>query len=449
MAERLVREPERYVPQPSPYAREEPPVVCQIGGHDATTAALAVQALVGAAAAAAASNSHYYYHEVNLNAECPSNHVCTKHEMGAALMKRVNVAVDMLRAMRQAALASSAAAKNNDNDDDDHENVPPHENHPKLPPLFISIKTRITVDDESDQVDDFLIPFIQRLYTEAGCRRFYLHARRVYTAGLLSCKKNRLVPPLNYPAVYRVCERFPDCDFWINGGIMTIAQAKAICWGIRSDSDATLDDAFSLLHKGLPCRTCQAPHGSCVAPPPFPAPSNLRGCMLGRAVMEQPAVLARVDTDFYGATTNPSRNRRQVLQDYCDYLQHWHPPTCQSTTTTRSLQSGDEENHSTSHQAKVFCPNCGYDGTGALSSSTSLVTPPQVPQPQPVKSAKHLGRMLKPTMGLFHGVKQGGRSWTRILQALGRDPHFIQCGPALVLRLAVERMPAELLDLEF
>ena len=67
----------------------------------------------------------------------------------------------------------------------------------------------------------------------------------------------------------------------------------------------------------------------------------------------------------------------------------------------------------------------------------------------PPKSAKHLGRMLKPTMGLFHGVKKGGRAWARVLQALGKDPQFIQCGPALVLRLAMARMPGELLDLEF
>ena len=157
--------------------------------------------------------------------------------------------------------------------------------------------------------------------------------------------------------------------------------------------------------------------------------------------MEQPAVLARVDTDFYGLASNPCQNRRQVLEQYSDYLEQRYPPTCDAVRcVTGTVPNKDAT------QRVVCCPNCGYNAT-PLSTNRSNQSPQCATNAK--LSAKTLGRMLKPTMGLFHGVKKGGRSWTRHLQALGKDAQFIHCGPALVLRLAMARMSDELLDLKF
>jgi tRNA-dihydrouridine synthase A len=111
-------------------------------------------------------------------------------EFGAALMLDHDTAVQVVRSMVDA----SASGEQN--------------------PIPVSVKTRIGVDD-FDSFED-LAHFIQRL-VYAGCRRFVMHARKVYTQGLMSPAQNRTVPPLNYPCVYRLMEQFPQCDFWLNG----------------------------------------------------------------------------------------------------------------------------------------------------------------------------------------------------------------------------------------
>ena len=139
MAERLLREAERYLVDDNA-EQQDASVVCQIGGHDAATAAQAVRLL----ASTRAESNHNYCYEVNLNAECPSNHVCTKHEMGAALMKRVDVAVQMLRAMRE------AARVRNDDDDRKHINCATIKPTPLLPAFCNT--TRGTFDCSDDAV---------------------------------------------------------------------------------------------------------------------------------------------------------------------------------------------------------------------------------------------------------------------------------------------------------
>ena len=111
----------------------------------------------------------YGYDRIDLNAECPSDRVTGRREFGAALMKDIDTAVDMVKSMVETA---------------DSQTMP------------VSVKTRIGVDDE-DSMD---ILYIGRL-VDAGCRRFIIHSRKVYTKGL-SPAQNRAVPPLNYQRVY-------------------------------------------------------------------------------------------------------------------------------------------------------------------------------------------------------------------------------------------------------
>lgn len=158
------------------------PIVCQIGTNNPKHAEFATRVAQACG-----------YDRIDLNAECPSDRVSGKREFGAALMRDKDTAINVVRSMIET--SGSIAV----------------ENSTRYIP--VSVKTRIGVDD----FDSFehLLSFVQRL-VDAGCRRFIVHARKVYTQGL-SPAQNRTVPPLNYPFVYQLIERFPKCDFWING----------------------------------------------------------------------------------------------------------------------------------------------------------------------------------------------------------------------------------------
>ena len=276
----------------------EPPIICQIGGNQADLAAQVTRVVT----------RDYGYHEINLNAGCPSHRVASKRAFGAALMQDVDVAINMLREMQHGAQEESCIVENG---------CKSATNKPK--PL-VSIKLRIGVDDQDDW--EWTHQLVAQLSTV--CRRFYVHARKVHTAGL-DPAQNRRIPPLHYPRVYALCRAFPECEFWINGGIASIAQAKEICYGIspyhKSSNENTNNDeenesdngGYDNIYTGLvppghgplPCTTCRDTYGSCVTAPTI-APPNLRGCLVGRAVMDNPMHFTTLDTKFYDAKRNPT-----------------------------------------------------------------------------------------------------------------------------------------------
>ena len=120
----------------------------------------------------------------------------------------------------------------------------------------VTVKTRIGVDEE-DSLDD-TIRIVDSVY-KTGCRHIILHARKAWLNGL-SPKDNRSVPPLDYDRVYAMYEYFSDLSITINGGITTI------------------EDCLSKLQK-------------------------VKGVMLGRAIMDNPYLLASVDSMIYGENT--------------------------------------------------------------------------------------------------------------------------------------------------
>src|SRR5210317_98815 len=69
----------------------------------------------------------------------------------------------------------------------------------------VTVKTRIGIDDEHRY--EFLRRFVDVL-TEAGCRKFIVHARVAILEGL-SPKENRSVPPLKYEHVFRLKDDLP------------------------------------------------------------------------------------------------------------------------------------------------------------------------------------------------------------------------------------------------
>lgn len=211
---------------------EEHPVACQLGGSD--PAELAEAAAIVAEAG---------YQEVNLNVGCPSDRV-QSGAFGAVLMERPEIVAALVQAM-------SAAQS-----------------------LPVTVKCRIGVDDQDPR--DVLPDFIQRI-ADAGVTRVAIHARKAWLKGL-SPKENRDIPPLDYPLVLEMKERFPDLHVSVNGGI------------------ASLDEAQGFLDQGLD------------------------GVMVGRAAYHDPAaLLGPADQRIFGATT-AQKSRLEIVDAMRPYI---------------------------------------------------------------------------------------------------------------------------------
>ena len=380
----------------------EPPIICQIGGNQAGKAAAVTREVT----------QNYGYTEINLNAGCPSHRVASKRAFGAALLQDLSVAIAMLQSMNEGVRESGAN---------------------------VSIKLRIGVDDD----DDWEWTRQTVAHLSKVCKRFYVHARKVLTKGL-DPAQNRRIPPLHYPRVYALCREFPDCEFWINGGIMSIDQARDVCFGIVhsavGDDNSTStapEDVYSGLippgHGALPCPTCCQSNGSCVTPPiQATAPPNLRGCLIGRAVMDDPInLLATLDTDFYGASDNPAHSRRQVLCEYAEYLTRLYPRRCGDCFETHAQITTRPPG--VDPVANYHCPLCkqGIDERPAS----------HLGQPLPQLIHRHIiGRAFKPVQGAFCGLAGIAKPWRRFLQQAMNDKEHVNCGPGYLLLWAVRQL---------
>lgn len=159
---------------------QEHPVALQLGGNDPS-------ALAECANRAAQRG----YDEVNLNVGCPSDRV-QQGTFGACLMKSPHLVADCVAAMQDNCEA------------------------------IVSVKCRLGIDDEDS--DERLLEFIDTV-SDAGCRRFYVHARKAILGGL-SPAQNRSIPPLQPERVARLKQIRPNLEIIINGGIVEIDQAK-------------------------------------------------------------------------------------------------------------------------------------------------------------------------------------------------------------------------------
>ncbi len=136
----------------------------------------------------------------------------------------------------------------------------------------VTVKTRIGVDEHDHY--DLLYGFIKKI-AEARCDYFIIHARKAWLKGL-SPKENREIPPLQYDVVKKLKMDFPDLRFILNGGIKDLDSAKKLV-------------------------------------------TEFDGVMLGRAIMDNPYLLAEVDNLFYGQKT-VSLSRETALQYYLAYV---------------------------------------------------------------------------------------------------------------------------------
>jgi tRNA-dihydrouridine synthase A len=163
------------------YAPAEHPVALQLGGSDP-----------GELAQATRIATDWGYDEINLNCGCPSDRV-QSGAFGAVLMKTPDLVADCVAAM--------SAASN----------------------VEVTVKCRIGVDDQ-DPAE--VLPQFLDTVSRAGVKRFTIHARKAWLQGL-SPKDNREIPPLDYPLVHRMKAEFPHLHLSINGGIATLAEARA------------------------------------------------------------------------------------------------------------------------------------------------------------------------------------------------------------------------------
>jgi tRNA-dihydrouridine synthase A len=156
----------------------------------------------------------------------------------------------------------------------------------KLP---VTIKHRIGVD-EADSYED-LVKFVS-IVSQTGCQRFSVHARKAWLQGL-SPKENREVPPLRYADVHRLKQDFPHLSIEINGGFTSLEQVH---------SQLQLVDAV----------------------------------MIGRAVYDNPYLLALVDRDIYGETTPPP-SRHQIVTKMLPYIDTWTSKGLKLNSITRHM----------------------------------------------------------------------------------------------------------------
>ncbi|ABV94245.1 tRNA-dihydrouridine synthase A [Dinoroseobacter shibae DFL 12 = DSM 16493] len=218
------------------HAEAEHPLALQLGGSDPVELAEAVRIACG-----------HGFDEINLNVGCPSDRVQSGC-FGAVLMEQPALVARCVAAM----IAASDGPE-------------------------ITVKCRIGVDDQQPEE---MLPGFLRTVSEAGVRRFTIHARKAWLQGL-SPKENRDIPPLDYPLVVRMKQAFPGLHLSINGGITDLDQAAA--------------------HLA----------------------SGLDGVMIGRAAYHEPArVLGDADRRFFGgAETVSAETAVEAMRPYiADHL---------------------------------------------------------------------------------------------------------------------------------
>lgn len=250
----------------------EHPVALQLGGSDPVELASAVRAVRG-----------YGYDEINLNVGCPSDRVQSGC-FGAVLMRQPDLVAECVAAM----MAETD--------------------------VDVTVKCRIGVDEQEPRE---VLPVFLEAVAQAGVTRVTVHARKAWLEGL-SPKQNRDVPPLDYALVHDMKRKFPELHVSINGGIASLAEARA-------HLDAGLD-----------------------------------GVMIGRAAYHSPAdILLGADTQIFGDTT-PDKQAEDVVREMYPYIE-------------AHIANGGRLNQITRHMLGLFAGRPGARGWKRVISETAHI----------------------------------------------------------------------------
>jgi tRNA-dihydrouridine synthase A len=163
------------------YDPAEHPLALQVGGADPR--ALAQSARIAADCG---------FDEINLNVGCPSDRV-QEGRFGACLMAEPVLVGDCVAAMKAAV---------------------------RIP---VTVKCRIGIDEQDPES---ALGVFAETVERAGADALIVHARKAWLQGL-SPKENRELPPLDYDRVYRLKAAHPRLTIVLNGGIGSLADARA------------------------------------------------------------------------------------------------------------------------------------------------------------------------------------------------------------------------------
>lgn len=225
----------------------EHPVALQLGGSDPDKLMEAVR-IAG----------DFGYDEINLNVGCPSDRV-QSGTFGACLMQTPDVVARAVAAMKKVA------------------SVP------------VTVKCRIGVDEQDPEA---ALPGLVVPALEAGADAIWVHARKAWLQGL-SPKENRDIPPLDYDIVYRLKQRFPQVFIGINGGILTLDEARGHL-------------------------------------------SHVDGVMMGRAAYHNTSILGDVDAVLFG-DARQMLSREELLEAMSTYCEAFVASGGKLSTVTRHM----------------------------------------------------------------------------------------------------------------
>jgi len=190
---------------------------------------------------AAGIGEDFGYDEINLNVGCPSDRV-KEGRFGACLMAEPALVAACVDAMK------------------------------RVVEIPVTVKCRIGIDDQDPEE---ALDRLARGVVAAGADALIVHARKAWLKGL-SPKENREIPPLDYQLVYRLKAAMPNVPIIINGGIGSLAEAKA-----------------HLAH--------------------------VDGVMLGRAAYQEPWRLLEVDPELFGEAA-PHATMKEALEAMMPYI---------------------------------------------------------------------------------------------------------------------------------
>lgn len=149
----------------------------------------------------------------------------------------------------------------------------------------VTVKCRAGVDGR--ETYDDLAEFVRTVAAAGAVGHFVVHARKALLGARMKTRLQHSVPALMPERVERLRADFPSLSFTYNGGVGSLAEAARH------------------LDRGL-----------------------ADGVMIGRAVAEEPWMLARADTEIFGEASDPvaagrglARDRLGVLHAYAEYAQ--------------------------------------------------------------------------------------------------------------------------------
>ena len=221
----------------------------------------------------------------------------------------------------------------------------------------VTVKCRIGIDDQDPEV---ALDALAQAVVAAGTDALIVHARKAWLNGL-SPKENRDIPPLDYDRVYRLKASMPDVPIIINGGIGSLAEARA-----------------HLAH--------------------------VDGVMLGRAAYQEPWRLLNVDPELFGEAAPFAAMKDALRGDDAVYR-----------TRARALARGCIRSRGISSARFTACPARGH----------SAVISPKRGQAAGAVCASRLLRAAVALVGDRAASSDCGLTDLRIaaqLQAVG--PHF-------------------------